>query len=96
MTEHVRSEIANGVLTLTLKGIANAVCPLAELRARARAAADAVAARPVSAVRLTKMLMRDAAALAARMEIEGVHFATQLKSAEAREAFAAFAQKRRV
>jgi enoyl-CoA hydratase/carnithine racemase len=75
-------------------GIANAVCPLAELRARARAAADAVAARPASAVRLTKTLMRDPAALAARMEIEGVHFAAQLKSPEAREAFAAFAEKR--
>jgi enoyl-CoA hydratase/carnithine racemase len=76
-------------------GIANAACPPAELRQRARAAAEAVAARPVSAVRLTKTLMRDAAALAARMEIEGVHFAAQLKSPEAREAFAAFAQKRR-
>ena len=75
-------------------GIANAAYPLAELRARARAAAEAVAARPASAVRLTKTLMRDPAALAARMEIEGVHFAAQLKSAEAKEAFAAFAEKR--
>jgi enoyl-CoA hydratase/carnithine racemase len=75
-------------------GIANEVCPREALRARARAAADAVAARPASAVRLTKMLMRDPAALAARMELEGTHFTTQLKSAEAREAFAAFAEKR--
>ena len=75
-------------------GIANAVCPRAELRARAHAAADAIAARPASAVRLTKALMRDPAGLAARMEIEGTHFAAQLKSAEAREAFAAFAEKR--
>ena len=75
-------------------GIANAVCPRAELRARARAAAEAIAARPASAVTLTKALMRDPAALAARMELEGVHFATQLKSPEAREAFAAFAEKR--
>jgi len=77
-------------------GIANAAYPRTELRARARAAADAIAARPASAVRLTKMLMRDPAALGARMEIEGVHFAAQLKSAEAREAFAAFAERRRV
>ena len=49
---------------------------------------------PASAVTLTKALMRDPAALAARMELEGVHFAAQLKSAEAREAFAAFAEKR--
>jgi enoyl-CoA hydratase/carnithine racemase len=75
-------------------GIANEVCPRADLRARARAAADAIAARPASAVRLTKALMRDPAALAARMELEGTHFATQLKSAEAKEAFAAFAEKR--
>ena len=65
-----------------------------ELRERARAAAEAVAARPASAVTLTKALMRDPAALAARMEVEGVHFAAQLKSADAREAFAAFAEKR--
>ena len=75
-------------------GIANEVCPGGELRARARAAAEAIAARPASAVRLTKSLMRDPAALAARMELEGTHFATQLKSADAREAFAAFAEKR--
>ena len=74
--------------------IANAVCPAAELRQRARAAADAIAARPPSAVTITKALMRDPAALAARMDVEGVHFAAQLKSAEAREAFAAFAGKR--
>ena len=75
-------------------GIANEVCPRADLRARARAAAEAIAARPASAVRLTKALMRDPAALAARMDLEGTHFATQLKSAEAKEAFAAFAEKR--
>ena len=75
-------------------GIANAVVPRAQLRPRARAAAEAIAARPASAVRLTKALMRDPAAIAARMDLEGVHFATQLKSAEAKEAFAAFAEKR--
>jgi enoyl-CoA hydratase/carnithine racemase len=75
-------------------GIANEVCSRAALRTRARAAADAIAARPASAVRLTKTLMRDPAALAARMDIETAHFAAQLKSAEAKEAFAAFAEKR--
>jgi enoyl-CoA hydratase/carnithine racemase len=75
-------------------GIANASCPSADLRAKARAAADAIAARPASAVAATKALMRDPAALAARMEIEGARFLTQLKSPEAREAFAAFAEKR--
>ena len=75
-------------------GIANASFPRAELRAKARAAAEAVAARPASAAQITKSLMRDPAALAARMELEGVHFAAQLKSSEAKEAFAAFAEKR--
>jgi enoyl-CoA hydratase/carnithine racemase len=75
-------------------GIANRSCPAGELRAKARAAAEAIAARPASAVAATKALMRDPAALAARMQIEGARFLTQLTSAEAREAFAAFAEKR--
>jgi enoyl-CoA hydratase/carnithine racemase len=75
-------------------GIANAVVPRGELRARARAAAEAVAARPPAAVAATKALMRDPAALSARMADEGVQFAAQLRSPEAKEAFAAFAEKR--
>jgi enoyl-CoA hydratase/carnithine racemase len=75
-------------------GIANAVLPIAELRARARAAAEAIAARPPAAVGITKRLMRDAAALQARIAEEGRHFAAQLKSDEARDAFAAFQRKR--
>ena len=75
-------------------GIANAAVPRAELRAVARKAAEAVAARPASAVLITKALMRDPAALAAQMAEEGVHFAAQLKTADAKEAFAAFAEKR--
>jgi enoyl-CoA hydratase/carnithine racemase len=75
-------------------GIANASCPKGELRARARSAAEAIASRPASAVVRTKALMRDPDALAARMKIEGGHFAEHLKSPEAKEAFAAFAEKR--
>jgi enoyl-CoA hydratase/carnithine racemase len=75
-------------------GLANAAVPAAELRAKARAAAEAVAARPASSVAITKSLMRDAEAIAAQMGVEGRHFAAQLKSPEAKEAFAAFAQKR--
>ena len=62
--------------------------------ARAKAAADAVAARPPAAVVITKSLMRDGEAIANRMDEEGRHFAAQLKSPEAKEAFAAFAEKR--
>jgi enoyl-CoA hydratase/carnithine racemase len=75
-------------------GIANAVVPVANLRARARAAAEAIAARPPAAVAITKRLMRDAAAIEARIAEEGRHFVTQLESDEAREAFAAFQRKR--
>lgn len=75
-------------------GIANAAVPAAELRAKARAAAEAVAARAPASVTQTKALMRDAPAITAQMEKEGKVFAAQLKTAEAREAFAAFAEKR--
>jgi enoyl-CoA hydratase/carnithine racemase len=75
-------------------GIANEVVPKDQLRARARAAAEAVAKRPPAAVAITKALMRDPEGIAARMAEEGVHFGAQLKSAEAREAFAAFNEKR--
>lgn len=75
-------------------GIANAVVPATELRARARAAAEAIAARPPVAVAITKRLMRDGDALAARIAEENRHFTAQLKSPEAREAFSAFREKR--
>ena len=75
-------------------GIANAAVPRDQLRAKARAAAEAVASRSPSAVQITKALMRDPGKLAAQMAEEGVHFAAQLKSPEAKEAFAAFAEKR--
>lgn len=75
-------------------GLANAAVPGGDLRARALAAAQAVAKRPPSAVAVTKALMRDVAAIAARMDLEGDHFLAQLKTAEAKEAFAAFAEKR--
>ncbi len=75
-------------------GIANEALPASQLRARARAAAEAVAAKPPVAVAHTKALMRDVDAIAGRMAQEAVHFASQLRSAEAREAFMAFVEKR--
>jgi enoyl-CoA hydratase/carnithine racemase len=75
-------------------GLANAVVPRAELRAKARGAAEAVAQRSPAAVAITKALMRDPAALAARMDVEAGHFVEQLRSPEAGEAFAAFREKR--
>ena len=75
-------------------GIANAVVPVADLRARARAAADAIASRPPAAVAITKRLMRATEAIQARIDEEHLHFTAQLKSAEARAAFDAFLRKR--
>jgi enoyl-CoA hydratase/carnithine racemase len=75
-------------------GLANLALPADEVQARARAAAEAVAAKPPASVAITKSLMRDPAQLAARMAEEGRHFVTQLASEEAKEAFAAFADKR--
>jgi enoyl-CoA hydratase/carnithine racemase len=89
----VLNEVVNAS-TAVAWGIANASVPGPELRARARSAAEAIAAKPASAVVLTKALMRDPEGLAARMEIERTHFSSQLKSAEAKEAFTAFAEKR--
>jgi enoyl-CoA hydratase/carnithine racemase len=76
-------------------GLANAAVPAADLRARARASADAIAARPPVAVAITKRLMRNTEAIEARIAEEGRHFTAQLLSAEAREAFAAFRNRRR-
>jgi hypothetical protein len=42
----------------------------------------------------TKRLMRDGAAIWAHMQVESRVFGEQLMSAEAREAFAAFAERR--
>jgi enoyl-CoA hydratase/carnithine racemase len=75
-------------------GLANAAAPAGEVRAMALAAAKALAQRPAGALKVTKQLMRDAEAISAVMDIEGVEFAKRLRSAEAAEAFAAFAQRR--
>lgn len=75
-------------------GLANAMVPQAELRARARAAAETLATRPLGALAQTKMLMRNAETIRAQMDHEGTIFQERLKSAEAREAFTAFAERR--
>jgi len=86
-------EVVDGP-TAVAWGIANACVPGGELRARARAAAEALAARAPAAVRLTKALMVDQAAIVARMQEEGVHFHDQLTKPEVTEAIAAFSEKR--
>ncbi|MDI4237755.1 enoyl-CoA hydratase-related protein [Bradyrhizobium sp. Arg237L] len=75
-------------------GLANAVVPPAELRKKARDAAIALTKRPAGSLSLTKQLMRDHERIAARMAEEGSLFKERLKTPEAREAFAAFAERR--
>lgn len=75
-------------------GLANALVEQGDLRARARAAADQLAKRPLGALTVTKRLMRDAEKIAQLMDTEGAEFAARLQTAEAREAFMAFAERR--
>jgi enoyl-CoA hydratase/carnithine racemase len=75
-------------------GIANRTVPVAELHSVARAAAIAIASRAPASVVATKSLMRDEAVLLARMSQESGHFLRQLKSAEFKEAFTAFSERR--
>ena len=75
-------------------GLANAVMPAAELRKKARDAAIALTKRPAGSLSLTKKLMRDYQRIAAQIAEEGQLFKERLKTPEAREAFAAFAERR--
>jgi enoyl-CoA hydratase/carnithine racemase len=75
-------------------GLANAVVPQGELRNRAHDAAMTLTKRPAGALRLTKKLMRDHQRIAAQIAEEGQLFKERLKTPEAREAFAAFAERR--
>ena len=76
-------------------GLANRVVKGDELQATAQAAAQALAARPPGAVLATKALMRDRKALQAQIAKEGEAFQARLASPEAREAFTAFAERRK-
>lgn len=75
-------------------GVATMAVPAVEVQKRAMEAARALATKPVGALKATKQLMRDTAAIVAVMEREGAEFAKRLKSPEAAEAFRAFAERR--
>jgi enoyl-CoA hydratase/carnithine racemase len=78
-------------------GIVTEVVPQENLIERARAAAVALAALPPESIRLTKQLMKRpvAAEVAGQMAEEARVFAERLQSAEAKEAMAAFMEKRK-
>lgn len=76
-------------------GIVNAVVPAGEVETVARKAALRLAAKPPEALRWCRRLMRgETAAVRAAIEAEASVFAERLSSSEAREAFAAFLEKR--
>src|SRR5215471_9510843 len=75
-------------------GLANAVVPQGEVRKKAHDAAIRLTKRPAGALSLTKKLMRDHQRIAAQIAEEGKLFKERLKTPEAREAFAAFAERR--
>lgn len=76
-------------------GIANKVCANDQLRADARRMAERIASKPAGSLSAMKALMRQAEMLLAQMDSESAKFQERLTSAEAREAFAAFAEKRK-
>lgn len=76
-------------------GMVNRVVEAADMLASAHALAQRLAAKSPSALRHTKALMRGAPEdIAERMTVEGAIFGAQLQSPEAKEAFAAFFEKR--
>ncbi len=78
-------------------GLANAVLPTAEVVPHARKVAARFAALPQGAVRQSKKLLRapTAEAVAKTIERERIEFQECLQSAEAKEAFAAFFERRK-
>lgn len=85
---------AMGAAEALATGLANAVVPNATLDEAVALAAERIAALPPGAVQASKVLMRDPGLVAAKMEAEIEIFAQRLQSAEAREAFTAFMEKR--
>ena len=75
-------------------GIANRVVPLDRLHAEAAGIAARLAKLPAGSLAATKRLMRSPEALTAQIEAESERFAERLTTAEAREAFTAFAERR--
>jgi enoyl-CoA hydratase/carnithine racemase len=75
-------------------GIANRVVPLDRLHQEATSVAARLAKLPAGSLSTTKRLMRNAEVLSAQIGAESKCFAERLTTAEAREAFTAFAEKR--
>lgn len=75
-------------------GLANQVVPAERLIEGAESVCQRLAAQPLGALVATKQLMRDPERVVAQIHEETRRFGERLKTAEAREAFLAFAQRR--
>lgn len=75
-------------------GLANKVVARADLLAEARVLTARLASQPLGAVVAAKRLMRDGERIGRQIAEESAEFARRLVSPEAREAFAAFAERR--
>jgi enoyl-CoA hydratase/carnithine racemase len=86
-----------GALQAKEIGLVNEVLPEGEVVSRALARAKQLAAQPPGSVRITKQLLKaaDAATVLRVMSEEGRQFIDRLNSAEAKEAFTAFMEKRK-
>jgi enoyl-CoA hydratase/carnithine racemase len=80
--------------TASAIGLATASGPADEIHAKALSAAKAVARKPQGSVLATKRLMRNVEPMIGRMREESQLFAQRLRTAEAAEAFQAFAERR--
>jgi enoyl-CoA hydratase/carnithine racemase len=78
-------------------GLVNKVLPVAELLAYAQAQAAKLVALPATSIRASKRLMknRQSEAVTAKIAEEAKYFGEMLVAPEAKEAFAAFFQKRK-
>lgn len=78
-------------------GLINRIVPPSEANALAQQQARKLASKPLSALIETKRLMKksNASSIAERMDEEGVSFSRMLTEPAAREAFAAFMEKRK-
>ncbi len=76
-------------------GLANAVLPPDAVEKTALEVARVLSEKPPTALKLTKALLKDRAAISQRMQEEGRHFVAQLTSPEVAEAITAFFEKRK-
>ena len=78
-------------------GFVNRIVDEGQALAVAQELAGRVAAKPAAAVALTRMLLRDASgSVMDRITAEGVHFAAQLQSDEAKEVFRRFLARSKI